>query len=101
MFGLGARAHSPYAYDQGDNVIGRLSLITDGSGSTRFDYDTFGRVALETRTIDGIAYTTAYHYDAFGRSTGLTYPSGRRIEYGYDQLTGSRVRSGDRTQADL
>jgi RHS repeat-associated protein len=38
----------------------------------------------ESRTILGDSYTTAYRYDANGNRSGLTYPSGRILTYGFD-----------------
>jgi YD repeat-containing protein len=70
-----------YAYDQGPNGIGRLSLVTDSSGTIQYGYDAFGAITSEIRTIGGVAYTTAYHYDDFGRLARMTYPSGRSIDY--------------------
>jgi RHS repeat-associated protein len=73
-----------YLYDQGANGIGRLSLITDSSGTTQYGYDVRGRVTSEVRGIGGQSYTTFYQYDAAGRLTGITYPGGRLVSYSYD-----------------
>jgi RHS repeat-associated protein len=75
-----------FGYDAGANGAGRLTSITDSSGTTTFAYDPHGRLTQETRTIAGIAYLTAYGYDAAGRLTAVTYPSGRVITYGRDAL---------------
>jgi YD repeat-containing protein len=81
-----------YAYDQGANGIGRLAQITEAdagqqlTGRLAYAYDAHGRVASETRTIAGVAYVTAYQYDAAGRMTGATYPSGRQVSYTLDAL---------------
>lgn len=75
-----------YVYDQGTNAIGRLSQINDMSGSTQYGYEPHGRVVTETRTINNVVYVTAYRYDNAGRLMGLTYPSGRSIEYIRDSL---------------
>lgn len=73
-----------YQYDQGPNGIGRLTQITDNSGSIAYAYDGFGRVTTETRTIGGIPFVTRYTYDNVGHLTGMTYPSGRVISYLFD-----------------
>ena len=81
-----------YVYDQGANGIGRLTSITETSAvgavlqTTTYGYDQHGRVLSETRAIGGQTYTTAYAYDAAGRMTGMTYPSGRTMSYGFDGL---------------
>lgn len=36
------------------------------------------------RTIGGQPYTTGYRYDRAGRLIGLTYPSGRTVDYNRD-----------------
>lgn len=73
-----------YSYDQGANAIGHLTQITDASGSIAFSYDQRGRVISELRTIGDQTYLTAYRYDVAGRLAGLTYPSGRSIDYQRD-----------------
>jgi RHS repeat-associated protein len=81
-----------YAYDQGANGIGRLSSITEISAAgavlqtTTYGYDPQGRVVSEIRVIGGQIYTTAYTYDTTGRMTGMAYPSGRAVNYGFDAL---------------
>ena len=81
-----------YAYDQGANGVGRLSSITETNPSQQvtsvlaYAYDQHGRPTSETRTINGVDYVLAYSYDSFGRLSGMTYPSGRTIAYGFDAL---------------
>jgi RHS repeat-associated protein len=78
-----------YAYDDstpGRHGIGRLSSITDQSGSTAFEYDSRGNVTKETRTIAGVAYVTGYVYDVADRLTQMVYPSGRIVAYARDAL---------------
>jgi len=81
-----------YVYDQGANGIGRLTSITETSAASAvlltmtYGYDPQGRIVNETRAIGGQTYATAYAYDAAGRMTGMTYPSGRMMSYGFDGL---------------
>lgn len=75
-----------YVYDLGANGIGRLSRITDATGSTEYAYDLHGRVTGDTRMIGGQSVVTSYRYDAAGRLRGLTYPTGRSVEIGRDSL---------------
>ncbi len=81
-----ARITHTYEYDLGANGIGRLTRIRDSTGSTSFAYDAHGRLIEDTRVIAGASYTTAYRYDQAGRLSGMTYPSGRRVEYSLDSL---------------
>lgn len=76
-----------YAYDVGANAKGRLSSITDPSGSTAYAYDLHGRIASKTQIIgtspDEISLPVAYHYNAQGQLDQITYPSGKVIGYSY------------------
>jgi len=80
-----------YQYDTGVNGIGHLTGITDATGTTSYSYDQHGRLASETANAYGAVYTTGYGYDAQGRLTGITYPSGRTINYTFDGQ--SRINS--------
>ena len=81
-----------YAYDSGTNGVGRLSSITETNpsdvqtGKIEFAYDAHGRVTSETRTLAGVSYVVGYSYDSYGRMSGMTYPSGRTLTYGFDSL---------------
>ena len=75
-----------YQYDQGANGIGRLSSITDSSGSTTYTYDQYGQVLTDVRVINGISYTTTYTYDNASQLASVTYPSGRQVTYARDGL---------------
>jgi YD repeat-containing protein len=81
-----------YAYDQGTNGLGRLSSIAETNPANQptsliqYAYEPHGRVISETRTVGGVLYSLLYQYDSFGRLSGLTYPSGRTVIYGFDSL---------------
>ena len=64
----------------GNYGIGRLTGVTDASGSTAFTYDAQGRVIYDSRVIGGGGYSTplvvSYGYDANGRVIQIAYPSG-------------------------
>jgi YD repeat-containing protein len=63
-----------YAYDattSGNRGKGRLTSITDQSGSTAFVYDALGRVITNTRVIAGKSDVTAYVYNLAGRVTTI------------------------------
>jgi YD repeat-containing protein len=81
-----------YAYDQGPNGLGRLSSITERNAANQitsvivYAYEQHGRVTSETRTVNGVQYVLRYSYDAAGRLSGLTYPSGRTVTYSFDTL---------------
>ena len=79
------------------NDIGRLTKLTDESGSTRFQYDGFGNLLqrAQTSTANGVTVTqtVAYAYGTSGNTNGKrisqTYPSGNVIGYSYD--AGGRI----------
>jgi RHS repeat-associated protein len=77
-----------YTYDdpQYQNSIGRLTSMTDPSGTTWYDYDKMGRVIKETKQINNLYYRTQYSYDLNGNLTEITYPGRRIITYIYNSL---------------
>lgn len=88
--GIPATAALIWNYDAGTNGIGRLTGMSDESGSTNFSYDPNGRLLNKTQItrIGTINYTLTlgYHYDSFGRLDHMTYPSGTQVSttYGVD-----------------
>ncbi|MFZ2602695.1 MAG: RHS repeat-associated core domain-containing protein, partial [Candidatus Omnitrophota bacterium] len=89
-------ALATYFYDDTskDNCIGRLSKVTDQSGSTEFFYDKLGR---EIKSIKGLSpqgtvpeqqFTVLREYDILNRLTKLTYPDGEAVQYTYDSNSG-------------
>jgi RHS repeat-associated protein len=79
-----------YTYDVGPNAIGRLSNVTDSTGSIDYGYDAAGRLSSKAQKVGYKTFTTRYSYDAAGRIATLTYPSGMVVGYGYD---GERITS--------
>ena len=75
-----------YSYDQGTNGVGRLTGITDSTGSIAYGYDNLGHVTSEARSISGFTYTTAYAYNSAGQLSGVAYPTGLVISYSRDGL---------------
>jgi RHS repeat-associated protein len=71
-----------YTYDSGTNQKGRLTEVTDGSGSTSWTYDAQGRVLSRQQSM-GVTKSVGYAYDLNGRLQTLTLPSGNTIDYGY------------------
>ncbi len=80
---------------------GQRTGMEDGSGSTQWVYDARGQVVTETKTIDGVAYTTEFTYDPAGRLETMTYPDGEVVTYAYDDagyLTGMQSNLYDGVQ---
>ncbi|HET9182944.1 MAG TPA: RHS repeat-associated core domain-containing protein [Candidatus Angelobacter sp.] len=70
-----------YAYDSGPNAIGHLTGVTDQAGSGSYSYDTLGRLASETRVINGVSKSLSYEYNLDGSLKALHYPSGAVVTY--------------------
>jgi RHS repeat-associated protein len=73
-----------WTYDAGTFGLGRLSSMTDPTGSTSYSYDRRGLLLGETRAVGSATYTTSYGYDASGNRTRITYPSGRMVDTTFD-----------------
>jgi RHS repeat-associated protein len=73
-----------FAYDGGTYGKGRLTGMTDATGSTTYAYNADGQLAQQVSTIFGTTYTTTWSYDGAGRVTGMSYPSGLTLAYSYD-----------------
>ena len=73
-------------YDDGTsvNAKGRLTKVTDASGTSQFYYDKLGRTTKTVKTIGGDSYTIETGYDALGRTTSIKYPDGTTVPYTYD-----------------
>jgi hypothetical protein len=60
-------------------------------------YDALGRVTSKTQTVNAgassKAFTLGYAYGS-GRQTGITYPSGRIVSYGFNAQVRIPVMSG-------
>jgi len=74
-----------YTYDEPTSTypIGRLTTMTDGSGSTKYHYDIAGRMSRTVKTVDGTGYQTSFTYE-LGRLKSITYPDNETITYHYD-----------------
>ena len=77
-----------YRYDEAAAGfgIGRLTSVSDASGSTAYVYDARGNVVQETRVIGGQSYITSYAYDLADHVVQVTYPSGRIVGYTRDAM---------------
>lgn len=64
--------------------IGRLSRLSDSTGSTVWIYGPDGQATSQSTDVVGTDYVTGWEYDQIGRLKYLTYPSGLKLSYGYD-----------------
>jgi RHS repeat-associated protein len=78
-----------YLYDTPNTVCqtgetfsqGRLSKLTDQSGTTEFCYDRFGHIVRKVQTVGGQVQVVRYTYDLANRLASLTYPDGTVADY--------------------
>ncbi len=87
-----------YSYDQLTvlNGKGRLTQVTDPSGTVKFHYDTRGQVSKSEKILDGSTYITESSYDGLGRLTSVSYPTTpvKTVTYAYDGPQLRRVSEG-------
>ncbi|MBI4115394.1 MAG: hypothetical protein HY447_02340 [Candidatus Omnitrophica bacterium] len=77
-----------YVYD--DSLVsfskGRLTKVTDASGTHEFTYDALGRVTSDKKTVDGTAYAFTRVYDSMSRVRSLSYPDTEVVTYTYNGM---------------
>ena len=73
-----------YTYDQGANGRGRLTSVTDATGTTAYSYDVHGSLVEEAVTINGQPFIIGYTYNSNQELTAVTYPGGRVVRYERD-----------------
>jgi RHS repeat-associated protein len=91
-----------YAYDvpaTGCYNIGRLTQITDSSGSTTYCYDQRGNVLSKVQVTSGTTLTTTYTYTLSDRVHTITYPSGSVVTYDRDTAVGRVISVKYQTSA--
>jgi RHS repeat-associated protein len=65
---------------------GRLTQMSDGTGSEGYTYDLLGRVTQLSKTLWSSTYNIGYTYNYAGELTQITYPSGRTVAQNYDAI---------------
>lgn len=73
-----------FSYDQGTYGKGRLTGVGDATGSTSLVYSAAGELLQQTAVIQSVPYTSGWSYDLAGRLTGMSYPGGMTLAYGWD-----------------
>jgi RHS repeat-associated protein len=88
-----------FTYDQtahGDG-IGRLTSLTDATGSLSRNYEERGLITTDARTIGTTTYTTTYAYDGAARISSITYPNSLWV-IGYTRDTAGQITAVTATQ---
>ena len=78
-----------WTYDSiaaGNKGKGRLTGVTDPSGSAAYTYNVLGQRTKVVRVTGGRTYQTSYAFDKAGNVTQITLPSGRIVTYTRDTL---------------
>ncbi len=91
-----------YTYDLGpfENPKGKLTAVTDASGSAQFSYDERGRTKGTMKAVNGVYYTILTAYDSRDRVTYITYPgpNPETVSYLYDNAGNLAVVQGSLPQ---
>ncbi len=93
-----------YSYDShnaGQNGIGRLVSVSDGTGETHYTFDLRGNLLTHKTVLDAKNYLTRYAYNSDNSITQAYYPSGRQIDFHYDlsgQVDALTTQQGETNQ---
>jgi RHS repeat-associated protein len=85
----GTSANLCYYYGQGGaaaHAMGRLTSMTDSTGSEAYTHDADGRVTQLSEVVGSQTYNIGYQYDPGGDVTQITYPSGRVVYQSYNTI---------------
>ncbi|MEM7304498.1 MAG: RHS repeat-associated core domain-containing protein [Pseudomonadota bacterium] len=75
-----------YTYDAGLNGIGRLTSMTDNSGTTHYQYDSRGNLIQKDFIYGEAVFTTSYVYNLADVLIQTEYPSGRVVGISLDAM---------------
>jgi RHS repeat-associated protein len=75
-----------YGTSSSSNNKGRLTQMSDGTGSASYTYDVMGRVTGISKVISSTTYNTSYSYNGADETTGITYPSTLAVGQSYDAI---------------
>jgi RHS repeat-associated protein len=75
-----------YTYDEPTSTYGkgRLTTMSDASGTTKYFYVLLGRTSKTVKTVDGKPYQIEAIYDGLDRIKTLKYPDNETVTYTYD-----------------
>jgi RHS repeat-associated protein len=81
---IGTWSDGTTGFSRGYDSAGRLLTLTNPNATIAYAYDDAGQLLSETTTISGqAARMVSSQYDADGRRTQVTYPSGSVVAYTY------------------
>ncbi|PJZ29480.1 RHS repeat-associated core domain-containing protein [Leptospira kmetyi] len=80
-------SESPIQFGYDDSSVpfskGKVTQVTDGSGSVSFLYNQRGQAIQKKKVVDDIVAIFKTDYDSLGRATILTYPDGTKVHQNY------------------
>ncbi|HET9495728.1 MAG TPA: SpvB/TcaC N-terminal domain-containing protein [Chloroflexia bacterium] len=85
-----------------ENRAGRITSVSDESGTEERFYGKLGEITREVKTVrtdtgpGQYTYTTSYTYDTWGRMQNMTYPDGEVLTYRYDAGGQPRQATGQK-----
>ncbi len=88
-------------YDEGEFGKGRLTSVSDGSGSHSYQYDERGLLLQSSDTVAGSSFDVSYSHNDAGQLTGIGYPSGAQVSYSHDsagRLSSVEYNNGNATE---
>jgi len=103
-----SRLNVTYTYDENENTqndIGRLTSMSDASGTTEYRYDKRGNLIRGNSNREGVEYSTLYTYTPTDQISQITYPSGLAVNYFYniagqvEKVTATDVQGNTQTLA--
>ena len=71
-------------YDGGAYGKGRLTGLSDATGQTSYTYNSASELTQQVSVVFGTSSSTTWTYDAAGRVTAMSYPTGLALTIGYD-----------------
>jgi RHS repeat-associated protein len=88
-----------WTYDSGAVEFGRgrISTLTDPSGSASYSYERRGLLNAEQKSVGAAVYQSTFRYDADGNRSIFVYPTGRSISYSYDLAARPVIAGSDTT----
>lgn len=74
-----------FTYDTCTNGKGRICTVVDPTGELGYTYSPEGQVLTQSQTIatSTVNFGQSFTYDDYGRLTGIAYPGGVSVGYGY------------------
>ena len=74
-----------WIYDTATKGVGKLASVSHYGGYSRtHTYNDDGKPSSTTTVIGGTSYSTSTTYDLFGNVDEITYPSGFKVDHGYN-----------------